>query len=146
MKRIGDLDFGFADAENYKKRENKDLFNRVFIKNDYLDSLCDLSVSFLMGEKGTGKTAYAIYMVNSTYKNNRSDIKYIRETEYRKFITLKEDKHLQLPTSTVYFVKWLIILRTSLPVGTTIAWDSTCFGRNYLSSYGVLEWVSPITL
>ena len=51
-----------------------------------------------------------------------------------------------LPTSTVYFAKWLIILRTSLPVGTTIAWDSMCFGRNYLSSYGVLEWVSPITL
>ena len=51
-----------------------------------------------------------------------------------------------VPTSTVYFAKWLIILRTSLPVGTTIAWDSMCFGRNYLSSYGVLEWVSPITL
>ena len=107
MKRIGDLDFGFADAENYKKRENKDLFNRVFIKNDYLDSLCDLSVSFLMGEKGTGKTAYAIYMVNSTYKNNRSDIKYIRETEYRKFITLKEDKHLQLSDYTSI---WKVII------------------------------------
>ena len=53
---------------------------------------------------------------------------------------------LFFPTSTVYFSKWLIILRTSLPVGTTIAWDSMCFGRDYLSSYGVLEWVSPITL
>ncbi len=107
MKSIGELDFGFADAENYKKRENKDLFNRVFIKNDYLESLCDPSISFLIGEKGTGKTAYAVYMANSTYRNNRCDIKYIRETEYRKFITLKKEKHLELSD---YTNVWKVII------------------------------------
>ncbi len=100
MKPIKSLDFGFADAQNYKKRENKEQFNKVFIKNDYLESLCDPSISFLIGEKGTGKTAYAVFMANSSYKNNRSEIKYIRETEYRKFITLKEEKHLQLSDYT----------------------------------------------
>jgi len=74
MKPIKSLDFGFADAQNYKKRENKEQFNKVFIKNDYLESLCDSNVSFLIGEKGTGKTAYAVFMANSSYKNNRSEM------------------------------------------------------------------------
>jgi hypothetical protein len=107
MKSIKKLDFGFADAQNYKKRENKELFNRVFIKNDYLDHLCDPSVSFLIGEKGTGKTAYAVYMANGDYKNNLSEIKYIRETEYRKFISLKNEKHLQLSDYTSI---WKVII------------------------------------
>src|SRR5690554_271929 len=107
MKDIESLDFGFADAQNYKMRENKNLFNRVFIKNEYLESLCEPNVSFLIGEKGTGKTAYAVYMSNGNYRNNRSEIKYIRETEYRKFITLKEEKHLQLSD---YTNVWKVII------------------------------------
>ena len=107
MKLVKDLGFGFADAQNYKRRENKELFNKVFIKNEYLDHLCDPGVSFLIGEKGTGKTAYAVYMTNNEYKNNRSEIKYIRETEYRKFISLKEDKHLQLSD---YTNVWKVII------------------------------------
>lgn len=107
MKKIIDLDFGFADAQNYKRRENKQRFNEVFIKNEYLDQLCDHGVSFLVGEKGTGKTAYAVFMSNNDYKNNKSEIKYIRETEYRKFISLKKDKHLQLSD---YTNVWKVIL------------------------------------
>src|SRR5690554_4139972 len=107
MKKIIDLDFGFADAQNYKRRENKQRFNEVFIKNEYLYQLCDHGVSFLVGEKGTGKTAYAVFMSNNDYKNNKSEIKYIRETEYRKFISLKKDKHLQLSD---YTNVWKVIL------------------------------------
>ncbi len=39
MKNIEDLDFGFADAQNYKRRENKQKFNEVFIKNEYLGNV-----------------------------------------------------------------------------------------------------------
>lgn len=46
-------------------------------------------------------------MANGNYKNNRSEIKYIRETEYRKFITLKNDKHLQLSD---YTNVWKVII------------------------------------
>lgn len=31
MKLIKDLELGFSDAENYRRRENKSLLNRVFI-------------------------------------------------------------------------------------------------------------------
>jgi len=40
---IKDLVLGFNDAENYKRRENKNVFNQVFIKNKNLDDLMSLS-------------------------------------------------------------------------------------------------------
>ncbi|QSX36106.1 P-loop ATPase, Sll1717 family [Shewanella sedimentimangrovi] len=96
MKPIKDLELGYADAENYKRRENKDLLNRVFIRDTHLDELCLPNVSFLIGEKGTGKTAYSIYLSNNNYKHTSANIRYVRETEYQKFISLKREKHLTL--------------------------------------------------
>ena len=96
MKLIKDLELGYADAENYKRRENKDLLNRIFIRDDHLDDLCQPNVSFLIGEKGTGKTAYSIFLSNNDYKNTSASIRYVRETEYQKFISLKREKHLTL--------------------------------------------------
>lgn len=96
MKLVKDLELGFADAENYKRRENKDLLNRVFIRDKHLDDLCKPNISFLVGEKGTGKTAYSIYLTNNNYKNTISTTRYVRETEYQKFISLKREKHLSL--------------------------------------------------
>jgi len=107
MKRIFDLEFGFSDAENYRRRENKDLLNRVFIRNQHLDKLCEPAVSFLVGEKGTGKTAYAVYLSNNNYKGSFASIRYIRETEYQKFITLKREKHLNLSD---YASIWKVII------------------------------------
>nr|WP_231410415.1 fun domain protein [Neisseria meningitidis] len=68
MKPLKTLEFGFVDAANYRRRENKDLFNRIFVKGEYLDELCEPNISFLIGEKGTGKTAYAVYLTNNFYK------------------------------------------------------------------------------
>ena len=96
MKLIKDIELGYADAENYKRRENKDLLNRIFIRDSHLDELCKPNISFLIGEKGTGKTAYSIYISNNNYKNTSANINYVRETEYQKFISLKKDKHLTL--------------------------------------------------
>ncbi len=107
MKRIVDLELGFADAENYKRRENKDLLNRLFIRNEFLDELCQPAVSFLIGEKGTGKTAYSVYLSNNDYKNNLARVKYIRETEYQKFVVLKRDNHLTLSD---YASIWKVIV------------------------------------
>ena len=58
MIPIKDLTLGYADAENYKRRENKELLNKVFIRDNHLSRLCEPNISFLVGEKGTGKTAY----------------------------------------------------------------------------------------
>lgn len=107
MKTILDLQLGFSDAENYKRRENKELLNKVFIRNRHLDRLCEPAISFLVGEKGTGKTAYAVYLANNEYQDTLSSLRYIRETEYQKFITLKQEKHLDLSDFTSI---WKVIL------------------------------------
>ena len=96
MLKISQLNLGFSDAENYKRRENKNYFNNIFLRDDSLDRLCEDRTFFLIGEKGTGKTAYAVYLSNNNYKNNFASIKYIRETEYQKFVALKRERHLQL--------------------------------------------------
>lgn len=107
MKLIKDLELGYADAENYKRRENKALLNRVFIRDTHLDELCRPNISFLIGEKGTGKTAYSIYLSNNNYKNTSACMRYVRETEYQKFISLKKEKHLTL---TDFSSIWKVIL------------------------------------
>jgi hypothetical protein len=100
MKNVLDLRLGFADAENYRRSENKELLKKFFIRNEHLDKLCEPAISFLVGEKGTGKTAYSVYLANSEYKNTFASMRFIRETEYQKFIILKRDKHLDLSDYT----------------------------------------------
>ena len=114
MKIIKDLDLGFNDAENYRKRENKNLFNQIFVKNYFLDELLNPNRYFLIGEKGTGKTAYSVYLSNNHYRENISDLKYIRETDYQKFVTLKEKQHLELSDYTHI---WIVIILLLLAKG-----------------------------
>jgi hypothetical protein len=100
MMEVPKLHVGYRDAENYKRRENKELFNRIFIRTDALERLCEQSTFFLVGEKGTGKTAYAIYLANNNYKMTSASIRYIRETEYQKFVELKRSRQLTLSDYT----------------------------------------------
>ena len=107
MKLYTELNLGFADAENYKKRENKQLLNKYFLKTDELSTLLNPNIYFLIGDKGTGKTAYSIYLSNTELKDTNSKINYIRETEYSKFISLKKSKNLDL---TDYTNIWKVLL------------------------------------
>lgn len=107
MLTIAQLDFGFNDAENYRRKETKELFNKIFIRTDALDRLCETNIFFLIGEKGTGKTAHAVYLANTIYHETAASVSYIRETEYEKFLLLKKAKQLNL---TDYTVIWKIII------------------------------------
>lgn len=107
MLKIADLNLGYNDAENYKKPENKDLFNRIFVQNVFLDRISKPSTYFVLGEKGTGKTAYAVYFSNNNYQNTAGALNYIRETDYQKFIALKKENHLGLSDFTSI---WKIII------------------------------------
>lgn len=107
MKPISEITFGFSDAENYRRREQKNLFNRIFLRTDAVDQLCQPQTFFLVGEKGTGKTAYAVYLSSSPYKNIHSSHKFIRETDYHKFIKLKDAQALTL---SEYTDIWKVVL------------------------------------
>jgi cold shock CspA family protein len=107
MKSLSEIEFGFSDAENYRQKDKKDLFNKIFLKTSALDQLTKGNIFFLVGEKGTGKTAYAVHMSSSQYKDNVAIHKFIRETDYQKFISLKRDKHL---TVSDYQDIWKVII------------------------------------
>jgi hypothetical protein len=107
MKPIPQLDFGFRDAENYRRKENKELLNKLFVRTQELDKLCEPNVFFLIGEKGTGKTAYAVFLSNMEYHDNVASNRFIRETEYQRFVALREQKHLTL---TDYTHIWKVII------------------------------------
>ena len=118
MLWIPKLNLGFNDAENYKRPENKDLFNKIFVENEYLNKIHSDSTYFILGEKGTGKTAYAVYYANNQYQNTIGILNYIRETDYQKFITLKKEKHLELSDFTSIW-KVIIYLLISEKISNT---------------------------
>lgn len=96
MKTIAELKLGFSDAQNYSQRGNKQLFSNIFVKNSYLDDLLDSNIYFLIGEKGTGKTAYATYLSNNEYQGKKSVLKFISGTDYEKFYELKKKKQIDI--------------------------------------------------
>lgn len=107
MKALTDLTFGFTDAENYRRRENKNLFSKIFLRTEALDALTTPSTFFLVGEKGTGKTAYAVYLTNSPTWDKFYAHKFIRETDYAKFVALKNQRSLGL---SEYTDVWKVII------------------------------------
>jgi hypothetical protein len=115
MLLVDNLQLGSNDAEDYKRKDLKDFFNTIFVKNLFLDKLLTSNTFFLIGEKGTGKTAYAVFLANNEYKNTRSQIKYIRETQYQKFVTLKTEKHLLLSDySSIWRVILLVLVASNI--------------------------------
>src|SRR5258708_3423550 len=107
MKHVRDLRLGFNDAENYRRKDEKEFFNRIFLRDDALDRVCSESAFFLCGEKGTGKTAYAVFLANNDYKNTVGRLVYIRETDYKKFVEMRQKQHLALSD---YTDVWKVII------------------------------------
>lgn len=54
-KLFTDLNVGFSNAENYQRRENKELLTKYFVRDHFLDRLLDPNIFYLVGEKGTGR-------------------------------------------------------------------------------------------
>jgi len=93
---FSELNVGFTNAENYRRRENKELLSKYFVRDEYLERLLDSNIYFLVGEKGTGKTAYATFLKNNEYKREKVSLFDVRQTEYQKFLELKRQGHLPL--------------------------------------------------
>lgn len=100
-----EIDFGFSDAEGYVS-SNKDMFNNIFI-GDELEALMSPDKYYLIGEKGTGKTAYAVFFENNDYKNTTSVRMNLEDTDILSFINMKKAGHLQL---SEYKDIWEVVL------------------------------------
>ena len=116
LTTIGKLNLGFSDAQNYTQRANKQMLSEVFVKNTYLTKLLKPNVYYLVGEKGTGKTAYAAFLSNGEYENNKSFLKFISGTDYEKFYELKKRKQIDV---SGYVDIWKTILLLLLAKSVT---------------------------
>ncbi len=116
MKPIKELNFGYKDAVNYNTEEGKELFYRLFLYDSHVDDICRNDKYFLVGEKGTGKTAYATYLSNNNHDNFSSKTVFVQDTDYLKFLQLKQEKHLILADYPEIW-KVIILLLISEKVG-----------------------------
>jgi hypothetical protein len=110
-----ELNAGFTNAENYQRRENRELLMKYFVRDEFLENILSPNVFYLVGEKGTGKTAYATYLSNNKYKGHKVSIFDVRETEYQKFLEMKKQGHLPL---SQYVEVWrtLLLMATATSV------------------------------
>lgn len=116
MKSLSEIDFGYGDAANYKNnRRYSDLFSKVFVKDEKLDSLMREDTYYLIGDKGTGKTAYSVFLENNEYKNTQSKVINLEATDYRIFLNLRKLGFLQLSDfSRVWRIVLLVMIAESI--------------------------------
>jgi len=94
-KEIGSLKEPFNDAVNYKSKNQKEFFSTIFLRTNQLKECLEPSTYYLMGEKGTGKTAYAVYLENNTINDTKCKLTTMTETQYKRFIELKNKGRLE---------------------------------------------------
>lgn len=82
------------DAYNYKGRHHKEFFSKIFLQTEELQRCLSPDIYFLIGEKGSGKTAYAVYLENNPDKHHVSKLTSMTETQYKRFINLKRQSKL----------------------------------------------------
>lgn len=107
MLMVPEIDFGPIDAVNYRQRDNKNLLGKILYKEHFLDEIIKPSKYFLIGEKGTGKTSYSVYLENGDYDNTRARVIELNGTDYQKFISLKRAGKLDVSS---YTDAWKVIL------------------------------------
>lgn len=108
MRELSVLNLGSSDATNY--RNNKRLmkmFSAVFVKDEHFDKLLQPDTYFLVGDKGTGKTAYAVFLENHEQSNTKSRVIDIANTDYQIFMNLQKLGFLKLSD---FSRVWKIIL------------------------------------
>lgn len=78
-----------------------------------------------MGEKGSGKTAYAIYMQNNKYKDHFCHVTTMTETQYHRFIQLKKNGKLDYSDyANIWRSMLLFIVARTIMVENKDLWSS----------------------
>ena len=60
-----DIELPYDEAENYFQTSNKEKLKDFFYKGPVFEKLKEETTYFLIGEKGSGKTAYSAYFCNN---------------------------------------------------------------------------------
>ena len=88
MLSVPELNLGSVDAINYKTRGEREFLAKILYREDYLEAILRRNKYFIIGEKGTGKTSYAVFLNNADYNDTLSVMVNLTQTDYRRFIAL----------------------------------------------------------
>ncbi|UCA09123.1 hypothetical protein LA364_10395 [Aeromonas enteropelogenes] len=113
-KKIGELKEPFNDAVNYKSKDEKQFFSGIFLKTSELQRCLSPSTYYLMGEKGTGKTAYAVFLENNNIGDNLCQLTTMTETQYKRFIALKQEGKIAFSDYANIWRSILLLLTSQL--------------------------------
>lgn len=111
MKTLTELQFGYTDAQNYLDGQPSLHFKNCFVADQHLSQLKDRKVYFLIGEKGTGKTAYAAYLSQYAGSTYNGSTLFVQPTDYYSLVAMQ----LRLGDRTVadYSDAWQLALLTA---------------------------------
>lgn len=125
-----ELDFPFDEAENYLLPNYKEHFNKMFYKDNNYDKLLQPTTYYLIGAKGSGKTAYSAYFCNNNFHNIKSKRFEISVDDYCKIIQMKNEGKLNY---THYVTLWkailLIKLFSTISENEVSLWGSRAFQK-----------------
>lgn len=98
MKPIQELQQIKGDAYDYyiSGSQDAELFEKIFLVDEIIDEICKPDKYFLVGEKGSGKTAYSVYMSKKSCNNCFGSISLVENTLYQRFINMKKQKALEI--------------------------------------------------
>lgn len=109
--KFTELELPFDEAENYLSRSNKSKLTEFFYPGEYFEKVKADTTYYIIGEKGSGKTAYSVYFCNNTVERIRSKRYVISVDEYSKIIRMKCEGKLNY---THYVTLWKAVILIKL--------------------------------
>jgi hypothetical protein len=107
MRTITELNFGYNDAFIFQSQEDSALQQKLFLADKHLDDLCERNKYFLVGDKGTGKTAYAGYVSNWGHRQIAGRFLFVQVADFEGFI---RTANLLKLSPDQYRMLWKVIL------------------------------------
>ena len=135
MLSVPELNLGSVDAINYKTRGEREFLAKILYREDYLEAILRRNKYFIIGEKGTGKTSYAVFLNNADYNDTLSVMVNLTQTDYRRFIALL-NKNDFLVSSYVDVWSMLIRLTPKHTIGSLAAETRCRHARRCLALRG----------
>ena len=129
MKKINQLIEPSLDAIDYRAKEKKKFFSDSYFATEFLEKACGSNCYYFIGEKGTGKTALAFHMQNSNSKNISSKLISVSETQYIRFINLKQKGKLDYTDYSSIWRSTLLYLMSKLVVERKKKWIHKLNGK-----------------
>ena len=125
MKKCSELKFGFIDARRYLQSPDDPLaefFRRSFYKSSHLERAVDPDLYFLLGEKGTGKTAYAVYASLFMKNEYNAECEFFDTNDFTRFIEVASSLGIEKSQySTVWVFIFLILLLQKLDMRAPVS-------------------------